>query len=89
VDIRDSIIKDISLEDISVKVKEFTGVTVDELKGKSRNKEVVRVRSLFILLSKLYTESLCNDIANYINREPWSLGYIERILSKEELNDYI
>jgi len=85
-DNEDRIIRDRGLEEISKKVEELTGVSIEQLRGGNRSRNVVKARSVFIHLSKQYTNSKCRDIAYFLGREPTSLSYIEQRITDTELN---
>ena len=89
VDMIDRIMKEVSLNDVLAMVEKLTGVTKEPLRGKVRNGEVIKARSLFIHLSRLYTKSPGIEIAKYLNREPGALSYIDKKMSTEELSDYL
>jgi len=83
------VLKNRTLEQVSVKVEELTGVGVHELRGRARGEALMRARSLFIRLSKLYTGSGCREIADFLNREPGSLGYIENRVNEGDFLEVI
>jgi len=87
--ITDGIVKDKTLAEILKKVEGVTGVTREELTGKSKHREIVKARCLFTRLCVLYTDEKKRHIARFLNREPGSLGYIERKLTEKELYKYI
>jgi len=86
VGIKDRIIKDRTLVEVSAKVAELTGVSAERLRAKSRFNKEVKARSIFIHLSKLFTSSKCKDIAHFLNREPGALNYITKRLTDAEFN---
>jgi len=85
-DNEDRIIRDKGLEEISKKVEELMGVSIEQLRGGKRSRNVVRARSVFIRLSKQYTNLKCMDIAFFLGRQPTSLSYIEQQITDAEYN---
>ena len=83
------VINDKALEDIVKEVNQRTGVGPDELSSRKRSLHIMRARSLFIRLCSLYTKMKRRDMAKFLNREPGSLLYLERILPESEFVEII
>jgi REP element-mobilizing transposase RayT len=86
---QDKIIQNKLMKEISTKVEEMTGVTENALMSKTRDRKVVETRGLFVRLSKRYTKSKNWEIANFLNRESGSLGYIERQISEKKFKKWV
>lgn len=84
---RETILRDKNLETISKKVEELTGITKDQLQGRSRKKKVVAARSLFVHLSLLYTSFKRKEIPRYLNRVPRIIAYLEQQFHEERWKD--
>ncbi|OYD16284.1 hypothetical protein CH333_03725 [candidate division WOR-3 bacterium JGI_Cruoil_03_44_89] len=74
----DSILRNKTLKEIAAKIEGLTGVTAEQLRGKARDKRVVKARGLFIRASRIYTKARGIDIARFLGRKPSVLSYIEQ-----------
>jgi len=79
----DAVRKNRSLEEIASKVMDITGIPSDDLCGRSRNKDIVNARSLFVRLCLMHTEFKRKDIAKYLDRVPRIIPYFERRLNDD------
>jgi len=59
-------------------------VTQNDLRGRSRRKDIVEARSLFVRLSLLYTRYKRKEIAEYLRKVPRIIPHLERKLDDEK-----
>ncbi len=83
--IEDDVLKNKTLDEIAKEVEKLTGVTLSDLRGRCRKKEIVEARSLFVRLAIIYTKYKRKEIAEYLGRVPRIIPYMERKLSDEKL----
>ena len=62
-----------------------TGVGLDKLRGRSRRKEEVEARGLFVCLALAYSESKRGEIASYLGRTTKMVSYLESKISRRKL----
>lgn len=82
----DRMTKDKTLEEVAKKVFELTGVNEKELRGWSRSKKVIRARSIFIHLNRLWTHLACKEVASFLNRQPTALSYIANKITETKID---
>jgi chromosomal replication initiator protein len=61
--------KDPDISDILEPFLNKNGVTIEELRSKDRNKEIVRLRHIAMYLAKRYSKKSLTEIANYFSRK--------------------
>ncbi|MDO9575456.1 MAG: transposase [bacterium] len=83
--IEDDVLKNKTLDEIAKEVEKLTGVTLSDLYGRCRKKEIVEARSLFVRLALLYTKYKRKEIAEYLGRVPRIIAYLVGKLSDEKL----
>lgn len=83
--IEDDVLKNKTLDEIAKEVEKLTGVTLSDLCGRCRKKEIVEARSLFVRLALLYTKYKRKEIAEYLGRVPRIIPYLVGKLSDEKL----
>ena len=81
----DNILRNKTLDEIAEGVERVTGVRLNDLRGRSRRKEILEAKSLFVRLALRYTENKRKQIAKYIERVPRMIPYLERELNDEQL----
>jgi REP element-mobilizing transposase RayT len=81
----DNILKNKTIDEIAEGVKRVTGVRLNDLRGRSRMKDVVAARSLFVRLALKYTIYKRKEIAAFLERVPKAVPYLERKLDDEQL----
>jgi len=80
-------IKDKGLDDIASGVEQITGVSLEDLRGRSRGKEKVEARSLFVCLALVCSKSKRGEIASYLDRTPKMVCYLEKKIDNRKLYD--
>jgi len=78
-------IKDKILDEIALGVEQVTGVGLDDLRGRSRGKEKVEARGLFVRLALLYSKSKRGEIASYLGRTSKMVCYLEKKIDDKKL----
>lgn len=78
--------KDRTLSEIKTKVAELYEVAEAELKGSTRAQRAVIARSVFIRLSRRYTNLMSKEIAEHLNRQPSSLIAMIRQTTEAEFD---
>ncbi len=83
----EDVLRNMTLDEIAKGVKQVTGVELDDLRSRSRGKEIVWARSLFVLLSLKYADYdyKRKEIASYLDRTPKMVCYLERKIDKGKL----
>jgi putative transposase len=75
---REIVLKNKTLKEIATVVKEVTGVGMSDLRSRRRRREVVDARSLFVRLSLIYSTYKRKEIAEFLERVPRNIPYLER-----------
>jgi len=81
----DNILKNRKLEEIVKQIKKITGVSLKNLRSCSRRNDIVEARSIFVRLALLFTKYKRKEIAEYLNRTPKMISYLERKLDDGKL----
>jgi putative transposase len=82
----EDILRDKTLEDIASAVNQLSDVTTGVLRSRSRSSEALYARKLFVYLSLTYTQSKRKEIAEYLDRTPKMVSYLERKIDKKKMN---
>jgi chromosomal replication initiator protein len=61
--------KDPDISDILEPFLNKNGITIEELRSKDRNKDIVRLRHIAMYLAKRYSKKSLSEIANYFSRK--------------------
>ena len=81
----DNILKNRKLEEIAKQIKKITGVSLKNLRSSSRRNDIVEARSIFVRLALLFTKYKRKEIAEYLDRTPKMISYLERKLDDGKL----
>ncbi len=73
------------LDEIASGVEQLTGVGLDDLRGRSRGKEKIEARGLFICLALIYSKSKRGEIASYLDRTSKMVSYLEKKIDNRKL----
>jgi chromosomal replication initiator protein len=82
--------KDPDITDILEPFLNKNGITIEELRSKDRNKDIVRLRHIAMYLAKRYSKKSLSEIANYFSRKDHTtvIHAIDKVeLELEEDND--
>ena len=79
------VLKNKTLKEIANVVKEVAGINVSDLRSRRRGKEVVDARSLFVRLSLMYSTYKRKEIAEFLERVPRLIPYLERRFDDKKL----
>jgi hypothetical protein len=82
-----SLSKGRTLHDVLDMVRAMTGLEENIIRGRKRNENVVRARSLFVHLSLQYTNSKRKEIAQFLERDAKIVTYLENKFKKEMLTE--
>jgi chromosomal replication initiator protein len=79
--------KDPDISDILEPFLNKNGITIEELRSKDRNKDLVRFRHIAMYLAKSYSKKSLSEIANYFSRKDHTtvIHAIEKV--EQELNE--
>lgn len=81
----DNILRYRALEEIAKGVEKITGISLYDLRSRSRRKDIVEARSLFVRLSLIYSKNRRKEIAQFLGRVPRIIPYLERRLDDNRL----
>ena len=82
---------ELSTERILIEISESTGISIEKIASKKRNKEIVNARIVYSYLAKKYTDKSLSAIGKKINRDHSTVLHQIREAEKflEQPNDYL